>query len=297
MKQLRKRIVAVICACVMLFCCMPSNAYAAESISTGNINFSEYEYIVSARAMSKEQAMKAGITEEAYAILHSSAIEDELLLRKSKSDEELMAHYGYSAKEIQILRKYEGERLEENPSLAAVTGTLTITTPNVSTATSTTIYFWFDWSWDHKPVVNNTDILAINWSPTFGTQNGNMRIMSSYSKHYVKYTYMGLDVDTRQFSFEQIDATASIQQKFPMLYDLTDAWASWGEALVYLQATEGSAPLTSIDIVIVYGHATLVLSAGVSFPASGGISVSWGTDDACRKSGYIPISTGRWVNN
>lgn len=236
------------------------------------------------------------MSNEEIELIRSDVVEKELLARKEKSDAELMAHYGYDQSEIAILRSYNGGRLENNPELAAITGTLTIAKPTVLTATSTRIGVRVTWSWDHRPVVCANDVLAVYWSPTFGSSNGNMRINISDSSYTLTFNVYDAGYDISG-SFTQVSPNSAAKAQFSMIDQSGDGWAECGTATLYFDATEGSAALTEMDIIFAYGHTVISVSPSVSFPASGGISFGLNTSEADRRSGYINVSRGTWTDN
>lgn len=219
-----------------------------------------------------------------------------MLSRKEKTDTELALQYGYSEEDIALLREYDGESIQENVELAALTGTLTIRKPTVITATSSRVVVRVVWRWDHCPVVNATDVFAVYWDSTFGSLNGNMRINISDSYHTVTYnlydTYF-----TQTQSFTQVSPYSAAKVEFPMQDVSGEAWANKGEARLYFEAAEGSAALTEMDMIFAYGHTLVLLSPSISFPVSGGISFGWRTDEADRRSGYVSVADKTWVNN
>ena len=291
-----RKIVGLLCVLTLLI----SPAISIPSFAVDNepedIVISEYEYITSIRAMSEEEIATTNLTDAEVQMIRSDAIEQEILSRKEKPDSELMARYGYTQEEIAILRAYSGENLEDNVELAAITGTLTITYPTVLTATTSRIGIQVIWVWDHCPVVCSIDVFAIYWDPTFGSSSGNMRISISDSSHVVKYnlhnTYFNHDWD-----ITQVSPNSAAKSVFDMHDVSGEAWAERGTLNLYFDATAGSAALTEMDFIFAYGHTILSLSPSVSFPASGGISFGWTTDEADRRSGYINVSRKDWNDN
>ena len=246
--------------------------------------------------MSDSELDAVALSESEIEMIRSNTIEEEILARKQLSDEMLAERYGYTYDDIAILRAYNGEKLEENVALAAITGTLTISKPTVLTATSTRVGVKVVWSWDHSPVVCAIDVFAIYWDPTFGSQSGNMRIDMSSSSHVVSYNINNTYCDY-EWDITQVSPNSAAKSTFDMLDQSGEGWAEEGTLRLYFDATAGSAALTEIDFIFAYGHTILSVSPSVSFPASGGISFGWTTDEADLRSGYINISTYKWYDN
>lgn len=68
---------------------------------------------------------QVNLSDEELEYIMSDAIESELLYRASLPAEVLKENYGYSDEAIDILRNYDGGRLEDNPQLRAASATLT----------------------------------------------------------------------------------------------------------------------------------------------------------------------------
>lgn len=298
MKNTIYKFICYLCALALLISMTPgliTHAAAAE-VNTGDVVISEYEYITAIRTMSKEKLINSKLTNEEIELIKSDVIEKELLARKEKSDAELMAHYGYDQNEIAILRSYTGERLENNPELAAITGTLTIAKPTVLAATSSRIGVRITWSWDQRPAVCANDVFAVYWSPTFGSSNGNMRINISDSSYTLTFNVYNAGYDISG-SFTQVSPNSAAKAQFSMIDQSGDGWAECGSATLYFDATSGSAALTEMDFIFAYGHTVISVSPSVSFPVSGGISFGWNTSEADRRSGYINVSSKTWTDN
>lgn len=298
MKKFFKKIIGLICILAMIVTLFPTLSLStkAAEIDSETITISEYDYITAIRSLSPAELSAANLSEAEVLEITSNTIEQELLERKGKSDEELMNHYGYSTEDIAILRAYNGENIEDNVELAALTGTLTIKKPTVLTATTTRIGVRVQWSWDQCPFVVASDVLGVYWEPTFGSANGNMRIKINECSHVVSYYDAGVYVDV-DAGFEQVSPNASARSDFGMTLQNEDFWAKKGTATLYFDATSGSAALTEMDMIFAYGHTILSVSPSISFPASGGISFGFNTDEADKRSGYINVANDTWTDN
>ena len=297
MRRLIKCVLSLLCSVSLLATATPCFVMAASvSEVDEEVVFSEYEFVTSIREMSDSELDAIALSDSEIQLIRSNAIEDEILARKQLSDAMLEEKYGYTYEDILILRAYEGERLEDNAELAAITGTLTISKPTVLTATTTRIGVKVVWSWDHSPVVCAIDVFAIYWDPTFGSQDGNMRIDMASSSHVVSYNIYNNLFDY-EWDITQVSPNSAAKSTFDMLDQTGEGWAKKGTLTLYFNAAAGSAALTEIDFIFSYGHTILSISPSVSFPASGGISFGWTTDEADSRSGYINVSTRNWYDN
>lgn len=297
MNRLLKCILSLICVFGLLVMASPCFAVSAVASETDDkVIVSEYEYITSIRAMSDSELEAAALSESEIQMIRSNVIEDEILARKQLSDAVLMEKYGYTYEDISILREYDGERLENNAELAAITGTLTISRPIVTIVTTTTIGVRVMWSWDHCPLMCATDVFAIYWEPSFGSQSGNMRIIIPNSSHTVTYNFYNTYFN-RNWNITQVSPTSSAKSLFGMQDQTGEGWAEHGTLELYFEATAGSAALTEIDFIFAYGHTVLSASPSVSFPDGGGISFGFTTDEADTYSGYINVRTTKWYDN
>lgn len=227
----------------------------------------------------------------------SNEVENEILRRKNLSDEILASQYGYTDKEIAVLRSYKGGRLEDHEELRAITGKLTIGKATIHTSGPSTVTLTVRWNWDHCPVVTATDVFAIACRPTSGTQNGNLRLNTSKSKHEVWYNMLGTISRIENFPIKNVDPCATAKSEFLVSGHLEE-WACHGELKLYFERTTGSADLTEVDFVFSYGHTCVGVSPSVSFDFSGaaGIGISFGcnTSEACTRSGYVTIYDYWW---
>lgn len=250
--------------------------------------YSEYDWIVSVR-QGKE---RGGISISELAEIQSNQIEQELLTRKNCTDQELRDVYGYSKEDIAILRTYNGEPLESNSALRALTATLTLEVPSVVDVSGSMLEVAVEWEWDQKPVTTNTDGLAVGWTSTHGNVPGKMRFIVANSSHNVTYTGVGTNRFDRGWVIEEEGA----KSEFSMMYG-TYNWASSGEATMYWQKTSGSPSLTSMDVVIKYAHAQFTVTPSIDLTLAGAVNITGTTATAGEQSGFVNVSTGIWNRN
>ena len=122
MKSVRKVILLML---VLIAAFSGADIIQAEEISEKETyQLSEYDYYVSVRKMSFDDAEKAyGINKQDYETV--SSIENQIVRLAAMSDSELYER-GMTDTQINILRKYDGSKLEDNPQLRAILATLSV---------------------------------------------------------------------------------------------------------------------------------------------------------------------------
>lgn len=285
-----KKLVSIFTAGILIISLVSSSVFA---VSRGNLQkyvFSEYDYIVSIRKMSKSELDKMDLPSSEKQLICSDQIENEIMDRKKQSDDVLMKYYGYTADEIAILRSYNGGRLEDHKELRAITGTLTIDTPIVMQSTAQKIAVKVYWDWDHQPIVNMKDAFCATWSATFKNgKYGNLIFDKSQSNHIIWYTPGGVSA-SKKVPIQNTVPDRAVKSEFPMTSADGRFWARSGTFNLYLKSAANDVSIASVSFVFAYGHTTLGFSPSVSFDSSGlgvGISFGFGTSQADLISGYV----------
>lgn len=237
----------------------------------------EYDYIVQIRAARKNNLTIANMSEEEIKYITSDAIESELAYRATLPTEVLNDQYCYSDEAIGILRTYEGERIEDNPELRAVTATLS-TGIGELVKSGTRMGVVYSWSWDYKPLVLLTDYAAMSWEGTYaGGRNNNMAFDSNTSFSTVNYYYTNANQRQLNFDFESDNLYHGAAISFPAEKYINTLyyWAKYGSIFVYTDlVNQSSGPrIYEFNAHAEFAHYTVGLGAGVSFPA--GISISF----------------------
>ena len=299
MKQYIKMGISIVGMLVILLSIASNFSLSAFAVENHEDEYSvsEYDLITSIRTMSTDELADMNLSAKEIEMIRSDSIEKELLSRKDKTDEALASRYRYTAEQISVLRSYNGERLEDNAELAAITGTLTIAEPTVLVATSTRVGLKVIWSWDHAPIVCWKDVIAVYWDPTFGSSNGNMRINIANSSHVVRYYIYSNSTHTLNWDVTQGSANSAAKSTFAMQDADQVGWADRGTLTLYFDAAAESAALTERDFIFAYGHTILTISPSVYYPVSGGISFGTATDEADRRSGYVNIARDTRTDN
>jgi len=140
-----------------------SITYAKNNDNPTN-SISEYDFAVSVRNMSKEEALSNDIDESSYEYYCSNKIEMNLLALKSLSEKEL-TKYGYNRQQIEVIKEYNGERIQDYPKLRAVAATLSITFYKVF-AGPTSYKIEAYWNWSSRPImfgINEKGTAVLGW--------------------------------------------------------------------------------------------------------------------------------------
>ena len=150
----------------------------------------EYDYIVGIREAAKNAKSIAGISTEEVEYITSDAIEKELLYRASLSDKTLKEQYCYTDDVIEALREYDGERLESNAELRALTATLSASLGEL-VRSETRMGIIYTWMWDYKPLVRFTDYAAMSWDGTYENGGTNNMLFDQYTSFATVNYYCG----------------------------------------------------------------------------------------------------------
>ena len=297
---MRKTFRIAIAICLVLAMVIPAYATTdTELDGKKQVVLNEYDLIVEARQLTPTELESQGYEKERIRELTSTAVEEELLYRKSLSSDVLINSYGYSKEQVDILKSYEGTALEDTPEIRSIFGELTFETPNVVTSYSRGVTLTVSWEWDICPTVTHTDAIGISWLPTFGSQNGTLRL-SNESYHKVRYR-AGSNTDTYRLQYDvgvlagSSSPVGNAQTNFPMRDDGSAYWAVEGTVYLYLVTANGSADLTSVDLHFNYGHCTLLgVTPSISYPLGFGISWESGCNTADAITGYIDVPSYVW---
>ena len=143
-----------------------------EEAQLADAGFNEYDYIVEMRSKSNKELTDMGFSEDEIKKLRSDSVEKELVARKELPDDVLTDVYCYTEEEIEILRNYDGGRLEDHPELRASAATVSFSSPEIIEKSTSQIRMQLTWNWSKKPADTFTDAVAIAWCPTFAPDGG-----------------------------------------------------------------------------------------------------------------------------
>lgn len=242
----------------------------------------EYDYIVEIRAARKNGLAIENISKEKVEYITSDAIESELAYRAMLPTEVLKDQYCYSDEAIEILHTYDGERIEDNPELRAVTATLSAAIGEL-VRSDTRMGVIYTWSWDSKPLVLWTDYAAMSWEGTYENgKSNNMAFDPKTSFSTVNYWYSNANQEQLKFEFESDNLYHGAAISFPAekYINAWYYWAKYGSIFVYTDlVNQSSGPrLHELNTHAEFAHYTIGLGAGVSFPAGLSISFSGAKD-------------------
>ena len=275
MKRIKKRAIeALFLACViLLFQIDPAQARAKDPFENMKEDvFNEYDYIVSVRKMSREDAENAGISVEELELIYSDYAEKEFLRRGLLSDKELKERYHYSTEQIEQLRAYRGTPLQDSPEMRALSASMS-SSLHLFGGTGTIAILTYGWQWSTMPIIRLTDYVAMVWAGTYIGGTNNMTLhSSSYTRVFYYYTdtvYFPVDYSvTSGSALPTVGATSN----FPISTGYGDAYRGY----MYVKTTlvNMSGPqLMAISAHAEYAHYTISINPGVSFP--GGMSISF----------------------
>lgn len=275
-----------------------------EEAQLPDAGFNEYDYIVEMRSKSNKELTDMGFSEDEIKKLRSDSVEKELVARKELPDDVLTDVYCYTEDEIEILRNYDGGRLEDHPELRASAATVSFSKPVINGKSTSQIKMKLTWNWSKKPADTFTDAVAIAWCPTFAPDGGKLRLTKEKSLHTIKY-WDGKLNHADCASFCDVNLNALVKSEFPMNHPDGNrfGWAKSGELILTFDKVSGSmGGIASADFAFSYGHSAMQLdsvtvelsgSVGTSGPEVGGsIGVTYGigTETAGFNSCYVNVN-------
>ena len=262
---------------------------------TGNamsFTSNEYDMLISARALPEDELNEYYSSDEINAI---RAAEDAFYAR-AQLPEDVLAQYGYTPNQINILKSYDGGPLEDHPELRAVASefSCSITPMHCS---STSVGAQFNWSWSTWPIIYYlTDSVGVVWRGT-NTQSGNMNcpMDTSRSFSYVTYYTLANEIhEVEHLSFMNPSPYEAAKVEFSAGHTSAfvgdpQYFAKTGRMQVVVTPAPGSTgTLLEAGFVFVYGHRTVQTSSpAISFPASFSITLGTCTSEMCREGAYI----------
>ena len=279
-----KKLIATITLIISMSICMAGNTFAVQSDITSGTNAStlpvreedvmnEYDYIVDIRSKDESDCTMAKVSSEEIEYIKSNAVEEELLYRASLPAEKLRDYYCYSNEAIQILKEYDGRRLEDAPEMRSVLATFSAGLGElVKTPTRTGVIY--TWSWSSKPVVCHNDCVAVAWEGTYrGGLHNNMAF--DFQRSFLHVNYYGLDGQVSYKNFTSDNSYNGGGAYFPMLFK-ADTWAKSGAFYAYMNLVNqvDGPKLIDLSVHAEYAHAGAIANLGVSFPRAATISFS-----------------------
>lgn len=260
----------------------------------------EYDYIVELRGQTDTELASNGVSADEINALRSNSVEDELMARRELSDDVLINYYGYTEQQIQILHNYNGGKLEDYPELRSIFAEVSFSSFTILKATTQEIKIKFSWAWDAMPIWTWNDAIAVAWCPTYGFDNGTLRLDKNNSLNSITYKSNRYSHRVNYFFKDEMLNKLSksefpMSKTFPEVFDYDLEWASEGIVVLDFNKPQDSAPISSLDIVVSYGHSELNIgSVSVGLDSSGtgniGISFEKGVNEVCSEICFVDIN-------
>lgn len=283
MKKLVK-FLSVILTLTTLLSISPTALASEDPGYTVTIN--EYDVYVSTRATSNDELARNGANDGTVQIIKSNAIENKLT-QLSQLPEEELSKIGYTKTQIQLLKNYNGERIEDNPQLRGIFADMSCYFSNVS-ASNTRLRVKLTWTWSSIPFLSGTsitDLVAIRWKGTnTAGQPLNLALNKSLSSCKVEY-YLGTGAlyNTKTINIDTQDPYGCVSAKIPMSIADNSSWAKRGTMIITVDRT-GTDSIKEAAFVFAYGHTVAVISPSLSLPPSFSIGFSLGTEKMCEEA-------------
>lgn len=273
-KTTMKRTIAFILSLVFILSTL-SPCFADEPEVTSSVServIYEYDYYVAQRASASDPLVASTCSEQDAAIL-SNDIENELLRRSQLPDDELHA-MGYTDEQIQLLREYNGERLEDYPQIRAATATVTASF-SVLNANKITIKLRVNWQWTTLPLAKSSaikDLLAIGWKGT-DSEGHELNVAYTPGQSFSQVFYYESNTSTtglvRKYDITCSDAYSNISSKFPMAYyssmtNNSNWYARKGSFVITVERT-GSVYIKEVAFAFAYAHSKLGINLSYTF--------------------------------
>lgn len=259
---MKKRLISLFTcfSMVLLLTCTPS---FAVSPANDSISFSvnEYDAIVS-KSTGNIGLFTVSPNAESIAI-------EELLSRKTLSDNELQNYYGYTEQQISIIRTYNGGPLSDNPQLRGIFGTVNGKI-DAEDSSSTSLTVSFTWEWEGEPLVMGFDeTIGIRWQGTnTAGANMNLKFDEDDSSATVNYYWPdGRFHSTVHPSFENISPYSDTYIRFVTAIESPRAFGRNGEIIVKVDRPDNvTGNIAEGAFLFNYGHGIALFTPGVSFP-------------------------------
>ena len=254
------RILPVFILCLLLI--SPSLASAAappQATYTAShaVSENEYDYITSLKSMSEQELSQLGYSAQEIVSIQNFSIEDALLERARLSHQELL-NYGYSPRQIELLKTYDGSSLAENPqyraSLATLDGNIIVTT-----ASKAKMGAYFTWCWSNLPLFNIEDIVGCAFAGTNSeNQSCNVKVIQAETSCVVTYS-SGSAPDfqmSKTVSYKDRNSFVKLRVDFIYKHGIVDYWARCGTFEVTIEEVVPLNDLYSGTFAFGLGHKT-----------------------------------------
>lgn len=284
--------------------------YEEKEVPIATFTQSEYDMYMEFKQTPQSELITRGYSIDDIELITKFSIE-ETLLERAKMSEEKLYNMNYNAKQIAILKEYDGSPIEQNPQLKGVFADLTGTISKVGHSTYR-MKTKFTWEWSNEPLFSGTAITDIVACGFTATNNNNMNsvvtTVPSGTTCSIEY-YQGsklIGVKSHPISYK--DPHGNIEVKFKISDTGNNGQIGFGKKgtlTVDIQEEKIMNALYSTSFAFGYGHSTISPtspSIGVSFSstgASGGVSLSFakGTENMFYKTLILKYNGDNTIYN
>lgn len=233
-----------------------------------NKTISEFDFILELREKSDGELKELGLSQNEIEKVKSNYLEQELL-KRSKLPEETLKAYGYNDKQIELLRSYNGESINQGSVFMALSGSCDGYFTS-GTCNSTTIRLRYNWEWTIVPVIKMTDKVVVRWQAV--KKGGTVADATvTYAKAEVKYYYLptGAYASDKDTLYSGSGGSTVDYRSFniPMIKD-DNYWAKKGKVLITLSSSEAGFNFKYADVGGAYGHKIISCTIGFTIPAN-----------------------------
>ena len=244
-----------------------------------NTQLSEYDYYVSVRAMTLDEAERV-LKIDSKDFYEIKNIEKKIVELSQMTDVDLY-NRGMDIDRIAVLREYDGSRIEDNPQLKTVLATLSVTLSKVSSS-STAVKAKANWSWNSKPIVTSIDFYetaAFRWK-AYNSSNAQITATYTGSGSYCNVTYYnGNNAQTTQQKYINVgNYNSYVYSQFysEVVYGGSQCWGKTGEMVVKITGSN----ISKVNFGFGYNHGVSSTAPTVSLDAYLGFNYSNGYEMA-----------------
>jgi hypothetical protein len=262
---------------------IPTLASASELESTYGTTTSEYDLYYYVRTTDNQTLLKEGFDSVEIQEIKSDKIENELSERAELPEEILEDKYGYSQEQIEIIKSYDGEPIEENISLRGIFANVTCNFVPLG-ASTTYMAMKVEYAWDNCPLlVGVTDAIGLRWKGT-NLNGAPINLALATTSANCRVTYYNSANNTTYSAWPVVQSDDPYGNAYVNINLWSDNYfAKSGSITVYLSTT-GTDKISEAAFIFSYGHPVITVSPGISFPYSFSISFGTGVEKMIEKA-------------
>lgn len=258
----------------------------SSSVKTTEI-VDELSFIEKIKSYTADELYDLGCTKEEVSYIMNYDYNQDLV-NLSKKDATELEKIGYSNKQIEKIKAYDGttDAIDYAQANSLSNATLSLSYMPYSSSSTSTFGIWWTYEWSSIPIFQGTDIVAFNWVASTKSSSVISMSYSSVPTAYTNYCY----TDNTYYQTVDLQPTYNIGNLYvniPMSKNVgsLQLYARSGGGFISLKTQSGSSNLYSMQILSAYGHSTITLAPSVSFDTSGvsvGISFAFSMQDLSR---------------